>query len=82
MILSEFLELIPLLIISLSYWYTELPSNTALVALFRTLYGEPIGEMAEEYTDVGGVAHRRSPDSQRRSPDPNAPIYGELIVLG
>lgn len=45
-----------------------------------TLYDQPIGEVAGEAVN-GGRVRRRSP-VQRRSPDHNAPIYGELLVLG
>lgn len=41
------------------------------------MYDPPIGEIAEGTVGVG----RRSGD-RRRSPDHNAPIYGELLVLG
>ena len=51
---------------------------TQFVTLFcSTMYDQPIGEITE-----GTVAVGRRPCERRRSPDHNAPIYGELLVLG
>ena len=41
------------------------------------MYDQPIGEITEGTVGVG-----RRPCDRRRSPDHNAPIYGELLVLG
>jgi len=63
--------------ISTQYFIFTLPVSVYLFTLFcSTMYDPPIGEIAEGTVGVG----RRSGD-RRRSPDHNAPIYGELLVL-